>query len=82
MTSKTIVFSTSAGKGFEKLPLDVQERLIEALFVYGIRGIGDVKRMVGTPTKRMRVGDYRIIFDESAEVLDILAVGNRSDIYR
>lgn len=80
--SKTIVFSTSAGRVYEKLPIHLQERLLEALFAYGTRGTGDVKRMAGSPTKRMRVGNYRIIFEESAEFLDILAVGDRRDIYR
>jgi mRNA interferase RelE/StbE len=80
--SKTIVFSVSAARAFGKLPPDVQERLYRALFAYGSQGTGDVKRMAGKPTLRLRVGDYRVIFDERNDALEILVVGNRRDMYR
>ena len=80
--SKTLVFSASAARAFEKLPADVQERLYQALFAYGTSAVGDIKRMVGAPTIRMRVGPYRVILDEYSDRLDILLVGNRRDIYR
>jgi mRNA-degrading endonuclease RelE of RelBE toxin-antitoxin system len=38
--------------------------------------------MVGTPTVRLRDGDYRVIFDEEETRLVILAVGHRREIYR
>lgn len=31
--------------------------------------------------KRLRVGDYRIIRTESVEILDIMAIGRRREIY-
>ena len=80
--SKTLVFSASAGRAFGKLSNALQEQLVEALFAYGAYGKGDVKRMAGVATTRMRVGDYRVIFTETADSLEILAVGNRRDIYR
>lgn len=80
--SKTLVFSASAARAFGKLPTAVQERLYEALFTYGSSRVGDVKRMVGAPTIRMRVGEYRVILDEQSESLEILVVGNRRDMYR
>jgi mRNA-degrading endonuclease RelE of RelBE toxin-antitoxin system len=30
----------------------------------------------------MRVGDYRIIFDETPTMITVLALGHRRDIYR
>jgi mRNA interferase RelE/StbE len=80
--SKTLVFSTSAARTFLKLPGPVQERLTTALYKYGREGSGDVKRMVGTPTVRLRDGDYRVIFDEEETRLVILAVGHWREIYR
>jgi mRNA interferase RelE/StbE len=80
--SKTLVFSGSAAKSFGKLTPEMQERIYEALFSYGAQRRGDVKRMKGDPALRIRVGDYRIIFDEHPNSLDILALGDRRDIYR
>lgn len=80
--SKTLVFSASAGRAFAKLAPDLQERFYKALFAYGDHGVGDVKRMVGTPTTRMRIGDYRIIMDEQPNALEILSIGNRREVYR
>lgn len=42
----------------------------------------DTKAMTGTPTVRLRVGDDRIIFDETAATITVLAIGHRRDIYR
>ena len=80
--SETLIYSTSAAKSFSRLPVAVQNRLIAALYGYGVDKSGDVKRMVGTRTLRMRDGDYRVIFEESNDSPEILAVGNRRDIYR
>lgn len=80
--SKTLIFSRLADRAFAGLPPDVQERLLDALLRYGETGLGDVKRMVGTPTVRLRSGDYRVIFDETADGVVILAVGHRREVYR
>ena len=79
--SKTLVFSATAAKAFEKLSSELQERIYGALFRYGSHGGGDVKRMAGSSTLRMRVGDYRVIFDERPDCLEILIVGHRRDVY-
>jgi mRNA-degrading endonuclease RelE of RelBE toxin-antitoxin system len=31
---------------------------------------------------RMRVGDYRVVFDETKEEITILAAGHRREVYR
>ena len=47
-------------------------------------GEGDVKRLVGIePAEyRLRVGDYRVRFNDLGETLLILAVKHRSQVYR
>jgi len=40
-----------------------------------------VKRLQGRPGYRLRVGDWRVIFDADGDVLDILAIGPRGGIY-
>jgi mRNA interferase RelE/StbE len=41
----------------------------------------NVKRLNGIDALRLRVGDYRVIFSETAETITILDIGSRSDIY-
>lgn len=76
-----------AARSLRKLPRDVQARLLPAL-----RGLADdprpagAKTLQGEPrgTLRIRVGDYRIIYnvdDTDGEVL-VLDVAHRSKAYR
>ncbi len=42
------------------------------------------KRLKGSSNFRLRVSDYRVIYavDDEAQVVTILAVGHRRDVYR
>ena len=44
----------------------------------------DIRKLTGTPYYRMRVGDYRVIFDLQKKelVILILSLGNRKNIYK
>ena len=42
---------------------------------------GDVKRLKGCAGTRLRVGDWRVIFDETPDALIVVAVGHRREIY-
>jgi mRNA interferase RelE/StbE len=79
---KTIVLSLSAAKAFDKLPPSARRQCSDALDAYAMHGAGDTRTMVGTSTVRMRSGDFRIIFDEEATRIVVLALGHRKDIYR
>ncbi len=79
---KTIILNSSAAKVLDGLPPDIRSRITEALDTYAILGTGDTKAMSGTPTVRLRVGDYRVIFDETASTIVVLALGHRRDVYR
>lgn len=41
----------------------------------------NVKRLKGRPGFRLRIGDYRVIFDQDGTVMDILEIGPRGSIY-
>ena len=44
---------------------------------------GDVKKFQGTDSKyRLRVGDFRVIFDRQGNILYIEKIGNRGDVYK
>jgi mRNA interferase RelE/StbE len=42
----------------------------------------NVKSLVGVDAKRLRVGDYRVIFTETNDTITILDVGPRGGIYQ
>jgi len=41
----------------------------------------DIKRLKGIEGFRLRVGDYRVIFEIEGEIIYILKVGHRKNIY-
>lgn len=45
---------------------------------------GDIKAMQGQPsgTFRLRIGKYRIVYEVVSDVLRILNIGSRGDIYK
>ena len=45
---------------------------------------GDVKPLKGTDKKRLRVGDYRIIYEQYEEIYRIIVISadNRGDVYK
>ena len=42
----------------------------------------DIKRVQGTNSFRLRIGDYRIIFEIQGDKIYILKVGHRKNIYK
>ncbi len=81
-----IEFAPRAERQFDDLPREVQERLtprIEAL-AENPRPQG-VKKLAGEPgLYRLRVGDYRIVYQIRDQELFILVVkiGHRREVYR
>jgi mRNA interferase RelE/StbE len=41
----------------------------------------NVKRLQGRPGFRLRVGDWRVIFDVSKDTVDVRAIGPRGGVY-
>lgn len=79
-----LIYSPSALKSLEKLEKNVQERIVSALERLRIRPEScDIKRLVGMPGYRFRVGDYRVIFDIDKNTLKILVlkIGHRENVY-
>lgn len=79
-----LIYSPTALKQLEKLELAIRERIIIALERLRIRPEScDIKKLVGMPGYRFRVGDYRIVFDMEKENLMILVlqIGHRRNIY-
>jgi len=81
---KTIRYSRNADAALTKMGTK-QAATIEAKieqYAADPASLGNnVKALRGTPVLRLRVGDYRVIFDEDMNVLDILAIGHRREVY-
>ena len=44
--------------------------------------LGDVKKLQGKPLYRLRVGDYRVIFNKTGDILFIEKIDNRGQVYK
>lgn len=78
---KAIIFTPAALKQLSKLPQPVREQIKAKLTRYADSGAGDVRALVGEAAARLRVGDYRVIFEETETALEVIAVGHRREIY-
>lgn len=81
-----IEFSRHVQKQFKKLPPQIQQRLQSQIDVLATepRPSG-AKKLAGTDTQyRIRVGDYRVVYEVQDAVLLIilLRIGHRREIYR
>jgi mRNA interferase RelE/StbE len=81
----TQIYARQFDRRFFDLPLDVQARIQCRIDEMGrdLRGFPHY-RMQGVDAFRLRVGDYRVIYQFDAEKNDLylIAVGNRREIYR
>lgn len=75
-----------AMKFIQKQERRQQERLLKA--IYALPLIGDIKKMIGENNLyRLRVGDYRLLFEmleKSNEIMliDVTNADNRGQIYK
>ena len=74
---KTIIFEKPAARTYDSLPDEVRQSIELALHRYAISGIGDVKPLSGRAGYRLRVGGYRVIFDQDACTILAVYFGKR-----
>jgi mRNA interferase RelE/StbE len=79
-----VEFSITAEKQLHKLERENQIRIISALERIRIRPYPHVKKLVGSPFFRLRVGDYRVILSirENKLLIFVIEVGHRKEIYK
>jgi len=78
-----LIYAPDAFRQLQKLPKEVQQRIITALERCRIRPEHYLQRLVGNPHYRLRVGEYRIIVDinQGKLLILVLTVGHRKNIY-
>lgn len=81
----TVEFSSHAKRQGDKLPHNVKRRIIQAL-----RRLAQdpyppgVRKLEGSEYYRLRVGDYRIIYEvlEGKLLILVIRIGHRREVYR
>ena len=84
--SYEVKFSKSAKKQFRKLPLDVQERIQTKINDLAVEPRPNgVKKLKGEENSyRIRVDDYRVVYEIKDDVLivTVVRVKHRSEVYK
>jgi mRNA interferase RelE/StbE len=85
MDSYSIAWKRSATQELKRLPREIVGRIVKAVEQLSTDPYpSGVRKLIGSEhTYRIRVGDYRVIYDvmASALVIEIIRVGHRRDIY-
>ena len=78
-----IIVSDAAKKQLSKLSQEFKDRIGFVVERIRIRPFHFVKRLVGSPYYRLRVGDYRVILDIQQDklVIIVIEVGHRKNVY-
>ena len=75
-----IIYSKKAEKVLKKQDVPTRKRLVTA--ISKLPQEGDIKKLQGADGYRLRVGDFRVIFDVNGIIIDIIEIGNRGQIYK
>jgi len=85
MSQATEVYAREFDDRFYRLPGDIQHRIERKITDMGSRlGQFPHERMTGVNCFRLRIGDYRVIYEFSPakEEIYLITVGHRREVYR
>jgi mRNA interferase RelE/StbE len=78
-----VQFKPRAVRDIERLPSRIQARVIARIEEMSDDLKGDVKRLTNyTPEYRLRVGDYRVLFEVEEKTIVIYRIRHRREAYR
>ena len=79
-----VIISEKAQRQLDKLPYDIQERILAVLERVKIRPEAYFERLVGEKDYRLRVGDYRVLadIDRNKLIISVTKIGHRKNIYK
>jgi mRNA interferase RelE/StbE len=75
----------TAVKSIARLPKEVQSRVVDAIAELAeTPRPSEAKKLVARDALRLRVGDYRIIYEvnDAAKTIQVVVVSHRKDAYR
>lgn len=80
-----VILKRSAEKELDRLPAQLHDRITHKLLDLedNPRPHG-VQKLHGQDCYRIRIGDYRVLYmiDDRAQLVEIVAVGHRREVYR
>jgi mRNA interferase RelE/StbE len=77
---KTVRYATDAMNALLK-HRNQSQAIMRKVARYAETGAGDVTRLVGSTALRLRVGDFRVIFEESETEILVTRIGPRGSVY-
>jgi len=84
MRVKKIAYSNQARKTLLRIAVDDARRIQGKIEQYAQDPVSlsnNVKRLKGRDGLRLRIGDWRVIFHEDRETIDVLIIGPRGSVY-
>lgn len=77
-----IIWDEKAWDSLNKLEPSISRRILRKVDELSENPFSkDIKRLKGSDDFRLRVGDYRVIFVIEKDIIQILKVGHRKNIY-
>ncbi len=84
MVAKQVTFQKAALRALIRMPANEATRIRAKIDQYAMDPgslKGQIKKLQGRDGYRLRVGNWRVLFDEDGTVLDIIDIGPRGSIY-
>ena len=81
---KRVILMPEARKALSRLPRPIAARILDKIEQYADKPetlANNVKRLKGDQGLRLRVGDWRILFDEDAVTITVRTVRPRGSAY-
>ncbi len=84
MSGKNVIWRDRAKAQLRAIDQQTALRILHALAHFLATSEGDVKRLQGIdpPELRLRVGDYRLFFQDAEDRIEVIAVKHRREAYR
>lgn len=85
MSKYQVFVQPSAQKEIERLPKPAQTKVLKALTALGDNPRpANCKKLVGTDSWRVRVGEYRIVYwiEDNILSIEVVRVAHRKDVYK
>lgn len=82
---KQLLYSKQAHRALMKMPANDAERIegkLKQLAEKPEELSGNIKRLANSRAYRLKVGNYRVLYDDDGTVLSINEIGARGGIYK
>ena len=81
---KTVAYSSEALKSLRRIPRNDAHRIRDKIEQYAedpASQANNIKKLRGRDSLRLRIGDWRVIFDEDEDGIRVLVIGPRGSVY-